>query len=89
MNRYFLYNLYLRFLLLLSWLNELWNRVFFVVTIEKDDGVYARIKGRHVRLELYPSNSVEGFMVGSKHYTTIKPVVMKFVSHTQDESDQD
>jgi len=89
MNRYFLYNLYVRFILLLNWIGELWNRVFIIVTIEKDDGIYARINDQHVRLELYSSNSAEGFRIGSKYYTTVKPIVMKSVSYAYDESDQD
>lgn len=89
MNRYFLYNLYVRFILLMSWIVELWNRVFVTVIIEKDDGIYARIRGKHIRLELYPSNSAEGFLIGSKYYTTIKPIVMKYVSSAHSDSDQD
>lgn len=90
MNRYFLYSLYMRFILLLSWFAELWNRMFFVVIIEKDDGVYARIRDKHVRLELYQSNSAEGFLIGSKYYTTIKPIVFSSNrTYVCDESDQD
>ena len=89
MNWYFLYNLYVRFILLTSWIVELWNRVFMTVIVEKDDGIYARIRSKHVRLKLYQSNSAEGFLIGSKYYTTTKPIVMKCVSSAHSESDQD
>lgn len=76
MNKASLYNLYLRVLLFFYWLVELWNRLFLVAVIPKFDGVYIRIHGNLVRLEVYPSNKAVGFRIGDAYFTTIKPVVV-------------
>jgi len=72
------YNLYLRVLLFYYWLVELWNRLFLVAVVSRPGhgGMYVRLRGNLVRLELYPSNKAVGFRIGDTYFTTIKPVVV-------------
>lgn len=71
-----LYNIYLRILLFYYWLIELWNRCFMVTVIERDDGLYIRLRDKLVRLEIYPAMSVNGILIGNNYYTPLKPPVM-------------
>ncbi len=78
-----LYNIYLRCLLLIYWIGSVWHRVILGLAVENTDGVYVRVRGKLVRLELYPSHSGE-IRIGDNRYTTIRPQRTVEVESDQD-----